>query len=155
MGFWAGIKYALNSTLGTDDFKPLDQIIIGQKRFSASDATIKVITQNEIRLSKESTQILGYFTPKLDGTIRLNATMDKSSDIYGTSITIGLYGSSGGGFLSHNSTTNVSKSIDLEVSKGIRYEIRIRTSSDPGTFSNISLSAVVTDTNETFDFEEA
>ena len=27
MGLWAGIKYALNSTLGTDDFKPLDKQI--------------------------------------------------------------------------------------------------------------------------------
>ena len=27
MGLWAGIKYALNSTLGTDKFKPLNEII--------------------------------------------------------------------------------------------------------------------------------
>ena len=27
MGIWAGIKHALNSTLGTDDFKPLDKQI--------------------------------------------------------------------------------------------------------------------------------
>lgn len=27
MGLWTGIKYALNSTLGTDDFKPLDKQI--------------------------------------------------------------------------------------------------------------------------------
>ena len=27
MGFWSGIKYALNSTLGTKDFKPLNEII--------------------------------------------------------------------------------------------------------------------------------
>ena len=27
MGLWAGIKCALNSTLGTDDFKPLDKQI--------------------------------------------------------------------------------------------------------------------------------
>lgn len=27
MGIWAGIKYALNSTLGTSNFKPLDQLI--------------------------------------------------------------------------------------------------------------------------------
>lgn len=29
MGLWAGIKYALNSTLGTDTFRPLDRVNIG------------------------------------------------------------------------------------------------------------------------------
>ena len=41
MGLWAGIKYALNSTLGTADFKPLDKLlndlIVEQTRMVASD----------------------------------------------------------------------------------------------------------------------
>lgn len=37
MGFWAGIKYAINSTLGTSDFKPLDKMILGMRSLQASD----------------------------------------------------------------------------------------------------------------------
>ena len=37
MGLWAGIKYALNSTVGTTEFEPLDKIILGSKALKASD----------------------------------------------------------------------------------------------------------------------
>ena len=37
MGIWSGIKHALNSTLGTNHFKPLDKIIQQQIKLSASD----------------------------------------------------------------------------------------------------------------------
>jgi hypothetical protein len=37
MSFWSGIKYALNSTLGTENFKPLDKKIIEQMRMLPSD----------------------------------------------------------------------------------------------------------------------
>ena len=37
MGFWACIKYALNSSLGTKNFEPLDQTIMYSKGLSASE----------------------------------------------------------------------------------------------------------------------
>jgi hypothetical protein len=37
MGIWVGIKRALNSTLGTSTFKPLDKIILDNTRIVASD----------------------------------------------------------------------------------------------------------------------
>ena len=37
MGIWAGIQHALNSTLGTKDFKSLDQMILGMRSLQASD----------------------------------------------------------------------------------------------------------------------
>lgn len=37
MGIWAGIKHALNSTLGTNDFQPLDQQIRNNKILMASN----------------------------------------------------------------------------------------------------------------------
>ena len=37
MGIWAGIKYALNSTLGTNYFQPLDQQIRNNKILMASN----------------------------------------------------------------------------------------------------------------------
>ena len=53
MGFWTGIKYALNSTVGTANFKPLNQMIqdvnnnvISQKRLAPSDNIIAVLANN-------------------------------------------------------------------------------------------------------------
>ena len=43
MGIWAGIKYALNSTLGTSNFKPLDQLI-NDKINSVSEKTFYLET---------------------------------------------------------------------------------------------------------------
>lgn len=37
MGFWVGIKRAINSTLGTSEFQSLDKIIKGQKSLIKSD----------------------------------------------------------------------------------------------------------------------
>ena len=34
---WSKVKKALNSTLGTDEFKPLDKLIMGNKALKASD----------------------------------------------------------------------------------------------------------------------
>lgn len=39
MGLWSGIKYALNSTLGTSDFKPLDKYI---------ESLISIVPSNEL-----------------------------------------------------------------------------------------------------------
>lgn len=37
MGFWSGIKHALNSTLGTSDFQSIDKMILGTKGLVESD----------------------------------------------------------------------------------------------------------------------
>lgn len=37
MSFWSSIKHAINSTIGTSEFKPLDEIIKGQKSLVVSD----------------------------------------------------------------------------------------------------------------------
>ena len=37
MGIWSGIKHALNSTLGTSEFKSLDKMIMGSKGLKASE----------------------------------------------------------------------------------------------------------------------
>lgn len=72
MGIWAGIKHALNSTLGTDDFKPLDEIIRGQRTLAASDATIAVISgsQDYVR----SGAVLPSFVAKTKGVVRVTVS---------------------------------------------------------------------------------
>lgn len=37
MGFWAGVKHALNSTLGTENFQSLDKMIVNQTRMVESN----------------------------------------------------------------------------------------------------------------------
>ena len=48
MSIWAEIKHALNSTLGTTDFKPLNEIVMQTKDLAASDYLYKVINNNEV-----------------------------------------------------------------------------------------------------------
>ena len=74
MGIWAEIKYALNSTLGTKDFKPLDEIIRGQKTFIASDDLIANIYPREISSDRnESVLVEGAtFTSHTSGAVRLS-----------------------------------------------------------------------------------
>ena len=43
MSIWAEIKYALNSTLGTEDFQPLDILLRSTSTLSATRATTNVI----------------------------------------------------------------------------------------------------------------
>ena len=67
MGLWAGIKYALNSTLGTTNFKPLDKI------FTDTDQRNKrfVIDESEELLSQrlDTTNNNMYFYPEISGRI--------------------------------------------------------------------------------------
>lgn len=79
MGIWTGIKHALNSTLGTSNFKPLNvlirdllnEIVVGNRRLVGSDATLKSIS------GKGSFA----FTPKYDGTLRLKATAYSTNSV--------------------------------------------------------------------------
>ena len=70
MGLWVGIKRALNSTVGTKEFKPLDQIIKGQRTLGASDNVIAVISNTQ---GSGATTFPMTFTPKTNGIIRLIA----------------------------------------------------------------------------------
>ena len=72
MGFWTGIKRAINSTLGTSSFKPLDKIIKdvvdGQRTLAASDSVIKVINSTPSSISNT------FLTSK-NGSVRIIATL--------------------------------------------------------------------------------
>ena len=68
MGFWSGIKHALNSTLGTASFKPLNEIIEGQRNLAASDSVIAVVNSNPSSIS-------GTLVTSKNGSIRIMATL--------------------------------------------------------------------------------
>lgn len=59
-------KYAINSTLGTDEFQPLDKIIKGQRHFASSDVTIAILGDaGSFGFLPKS------FTPKTSGVVKL------------------------------------------------------------------------------------
>lgn len=141
-------KYAVNSTLGTENFKPLDQIIIGQKYLVGSTST-PIVSLGSHNVSRDTTKILGYFTPKLDGTVSISALI-RTNGTYGTVVSINL-GNTPAIQTSTNITTKLSGTVN--VTKHTRYEIKLITSSDGAFFDDINIGAVVMDMNETFLFE--
>lgn len=98
MGIWKEIRYALNSTLGTTEFRPLDELIrYGGKQLIASDNTFLKLPISTARA--ESNQLNGKygcettdevvafrFTPLVGGSVRMTGTMNitdsRSGDIY-------------------------------------------------------------------------
>ena len=53
MGLWTGIKYAINSTLGTKEFEPLDKLITNQYRLVASDNVYKQFEDIKIEFDED------------------------------------------------------------------------------------------------------
>lgn len=95
MGIWAGIKHALNSTLGTADFKPLDELllekiaeIVGGKSLAASNTIYKVVSSTAVSLNggtgdgPEYTKIGNSFTVNCNGSIRVIISVSGGGDLY-------------------------------------------------------------------------
>ena len=77
MGFWAGIKYALNSTLGTSEFQSLDKIIKGQKSLIKSQNlyySFPELTFENVTSGKENEVIKELIKFKCSGSCRIVAS---------------------------------------------------------------------------------
>jgi hypothetical protein len=78
MGFWSGIKHALNSTLGTANFQPLDEIIKSQRTYGASD-TVLAVLGSEIGLGLTTSLVKVpniKFVSTATGSIRIKTALD-------------------------------------------------------------------------------
>lgn len=79
MSFWSGIKHALNSTLGTEQFQPLDEIVTKQWTIIASDDVYEDIGAGITITLDPDTGFADYTFPALTmtkyGTIRIAATL--------------------------------------------------------------------------------
>ena len=73
MGIWAEIKYALNSTVGTDLFRPLDKIINGTKVLQPSDENLYDLytLSNDEMTSAVPQKHINSFRTYLSGTVKL------------------------------------------------------------------------------------
>lgn len=73
MSIWAGIKHALNSTLGKSDFKPLDEIVKNNASFIRGDTELVC---NDFTIYPQFNNRLYLFEPRIAGelTLKLKAT---------------------------------------------------------------------------------
>lgn len=149
MGLWTGIKHALNSTLGTENFQPLDKIIEGQRTLAASDNVIRVITPPTGSFRNQTS--IGSFTPKVGNSIRVSVVFAPNS---ATNKTVQLYVGGGGKNFStsatFNATTGVTTNgfmeIDVPIEAGVTYGISM-SSSDSIRVVSCKLCASITDAN--------
>lgn len=84
MGIWAEVKHAINSTLGTNDFKSLDKIIKGQRTYAASNALLAVLLHSSTAITTTKTTIPNVnFIPSVNGSLAVY--LDIYEDYYPTS----------------------------------------------------------------------
>lgn len=96
MSFWAGIKYALNSTLGTDKFKPLDEIILGTKSLLASDNLYSLINRSYSTQASQTEATLDIpltilFNWSGSANIMLSGALTSGGNVFTGTITVTIY----------------------------------------------------------------
>lgn len=175
MGIWSGIKHALNSTLGTSNFKPLNTMIDetksylntqisaavssisstidGQRTLAASDSVLKVLLSSNT-LVNSSGKALGSFTPRKNGSVRILVNLYTTSGDTGRSLTVNIL--QGGNLVTSESVkaagtsgTSVyySLSLDMPVSANAPYEIYGVTNSSSVYVSELKVGAAIVDTS--------
>lgn len=70
MGIWAEIKHAINSTLGTNEFIPLDKLIKSQRTLGASDSTL-IVLSNSTTSTGSIVKTIGTVKSNVKGNVRL------------------------------------------------------------------------------------
>lgn len=150
MSIWGEIKHALNSTLGTADFKPLNEIVMQTKDLAASDYLYKVINNNEVKKEHIPTgtwTTIATMTMHRNGSARIKFDMTSSVRYGGVKIAT----PSGSTYINASDETTagwVSQSINISFSKGDTIQISIgNDSSRTPTISvkNMQLCAVELD----------
>lgn len=96
MGIWAGIKYALNSTLGTSGFKSLDKLIIETVKeynryvlIPSEDVISEIDTQTVVSTTTLQ-EASSHFKMKTSGSFKIGMTWHTSSGS-GYSRTLNIY----------------------------------------------------------------
>ena len=150
MGFWTGIKHALNSTLGTSEFKPLDKIIEGQRSLAASDSVIRVLFSGSTNVTYTGV-LFGSFVPQKSGSIRVlakgttsgsysSATFDLTIKEAGTTIATAS--------VNTPTAATYSVSADIPITAGVSYEVYChRSTTGNFTVNTVELCAAIVDTS--------
>lgn len=151
MGSWAGIQKALNSTVGTANLKPLNEMIadvkatvIGQRTLAASNSVIKVLSA----IPQVGTGVkIGQFTPKVNGSVRIKMIYSQSSNPNTVYLTVSANGVEIGKIYEiTNTVSNKEMLIDVPVDAGVTYEVYGR-GSDNITVHSGKVCANIVDTS--------
>ena len=73
-------KYAINSTLGTNNFEPLDKMIIGQKQLLASDNVYQIVKSDTVSVTNPETLNIDLFKLKMNGSFKISVYAGASSN---------------------------------------------------------------------------
>ena len=151
---WAGIKHALNSTLGTSAFKPLNTLIIdaikGQRTLAPSDNILRIIS-NGVYVFNDVVDVPTTFSPKTSGAIRLIVSGRNDG---GVVMSVTVLTSTGAVIATTNVVTdNIGQNtfrvtLDFNISPNESYKIRLNsTDYFTANYVDLSIGAIVTDTN--------
>lgn len=164
MGIWSGIKHALNSTLGTSSFKPLNTMIDeakssilskveGQRTLVASDSVLKVLWSGATHLGVVDRKP-GSFVPDKNGSIRVSVKLYTANRTTGRYLTLSiLQGTTVIGSVIidtvgvDNTTTYHTGSVDVPIVAGTSYEVNLRANVANVYLSTVELCAAIVDTN--------
>lgn len=155
MGFWSGIKHALNSTLGTADFQPLDKIIKSQKNLVADDAPYYTIFvgSEAVKVPSGSGNVITYtdlpykIKMKTNGSCRIKVKIKKSASDRATYFQVlvnGVLQSSVNS--STDDLTEVSTDIVFDYGNIISFSIGGYRGTSP-TYNNLKICGTVVDTS--------
>lgn len=150
---WAGIKHALNSTLGTSSFKPLNTLIIdaikGQRTLAPSDTVLRIIS-NGVYVFNGVVDVPTTFSPKTSGAIRLIVSGINDGEVV---MTVTVLTSTGAVIATTNVVTTSGQKtfrvpLDFNISPNESYKIRLNsTNYYTANYVDLSIGAIVTDTN--------
>lgn len=144
-------KYAVNSTLGTEKFQPLDKIVVGEKRFIVNETPIALLAENKKITNRERNdddfQDFALFKPQIDGLVRIKIKLSTSSmNSHNVKVNV-LKGATSTKTISNSG--EVEFEFDLNVSAGASYIFQMiesgNSTSTIATIESCYLCAQVTD----------
>ena len=140
MGIWIGIKRALNSTLGTTKFKPLDKILKDSMYLVASDTVLYNIGRANGLRGQEKT----FFekTINVNGTIRFVAT--DSSSLSSSYDYVRIYKNNTLVKTIPYTTSNGLPITDITVEKGSVLKLSLYTVDSGGFIGNVDICGFAT-----------
>ena len=133
MGLWTGIKHAINSSLGTNDFKPLDKIIRDSYYVYASDDLLKTLYKKTYPESTYKVDLTDIGTINVSGVVRITVQANGLRINTNDCVYIGKNGNVQP-IRIPNDADNAS--IDIEVSKGDVIQFKINGSASFGVYVN-------------------
>ena len=146
MGIWAGIKHALNSTLGTSEFQSLDKIILGQKGLKASQNLYAPVWSGNVSVDHDKSYDSGDIVEfNWSGSFILGIYGYRSSHTYRDVLVLKNGEEITKIFLPNGDTKEYTYSQPISIKKGDRISVRIPTGNPTIYLYKIDIFADVED----------